>query len=59
MMELRQHLELADNALLAPFDPEYEYLPADLTPAQAEIYRDARLRGLCREGALEVARGHR
>lgn len=30
---------------------------AGLSPSQLELYRDARLRGLCHEGALEVARG--
>jgi hypothetical protein len=34
-------------------------VPEELTPAEAALYRDARLRGLCREGALEAARGRR
>lgn len=44
-----------------PFYPDLpeEDLPPGLSPAQAQVYRDARLRGLCHEGALEAARGHR
>lgn len=56
-MDLRQHLEGAGNPPRTLFDPTYEDLPAGLTLAQAEAYRDARLRGLCHEGALEAARG--
>ncbi|MCC7262023.1 MAG: hypothetical protein IT369_05790 [Candidatus Latescibacteria bacterium] len=57
MMDLRRRLELAGNPPRPRFDPEYEDLIAGLTPAQAEAYHDARLRGLCHEGALEVAKG--
>ncbi len=31
-------------------------VPPDLSPAAAVVYRDARLQGLCHEGAMEVAR---
>jgi SlyX protein len=36
---------------------DIEEAPAHLSPAAARIYLDARARGLCHEGALEVAQG--
>ncbi len=44
-----------------PFYPDLpeEDLPPGLSPAQAQVYREARLRGRCHEGALEAALGHR
>ncbi len=33
-----------------------EKLPPGLSPAEAVVYRDARLQGLCHEGAMEAAR---
>lgn len=36
---------------------DIEEAPAHLSPAAARAYLDARTRGLCHEGALEVAQG--
>ncbi|MGB5102849.1 MAG: hypothetical protein WBO04_05945 [Steroidobacteraceae bacterium] len=36
---------------------ELEEAPAHLAPAAARAYLDARMQGLCHEGALEVAEG--
>jgi uncharacterized RmlC-like cupin family protein len=43
----------------APAPPAEEAgdIPEELSALEAEANRDARMRGLCREGALEVARG--
>lgn len=47
----RTHLGTPLNCVLCD-----EETPSDLTPAEAEAFHDARLRGLCHDGAREAAR---
>ncbi len=42
---------------LPPATDHWEWTPAELSPEAASAYEDARLRGLCHEGALEAALG--
>jgi hypothetical protein len=44
---------------MSVFSHDADDVPRGLSPDEIRAYRDARLLGLCREGALEAARSAR